>query len=366
MIGHISTSRTIMELPFYTDDKAFKLFYHCLIKANFKPRYWKGDLIKRGQFITSISNLADELGWSLQSIRTYVSKLEKYKELTKESTMQYTTITVCNYEVYASCNNETNIPTNILLTNEQQTSNKRVTTREERKKEINNTKNDFFDYSKLLPQDINDAFVRLYGKEEDQVEEIIQQFKTFSCGISLDSTFALMQIAKFKTMNFEKYKYKMHDDRNIEASLFKFLTKGYQYSKNKKTTSLRNQNDYEKYLLDWVISYQGKEDGTFKFNYWKKNKEVDDWTKGYKKNKPNLLSIYKEHFSEYPNLTLFTLYDVLYLNVWNKCSKTPGSIPNTIKEFKGWLKRNSKKNNYKMNKTHMRTNIYDHLDKQRL
>ena len=123
--------------------------------------------------------------------------------------------------------------------------------------------------------------------------------------------------------------------------------KEYQYSNRKQNAALSKQDDYAKYLLDWAVDYYGEKEGTFKYNYWKKRNELEKWVNKYNENKNNLLSIYKEHFKEYSNLTLYTLFEVLHLNLWNKTIKTTKSIPNTIKEFKGWLKRSSKKNNFK-------------------
>jgi len=294
--------------------------------------------------------------------RTATSNLVKWGYITITTTNKGTIAKLCNSDVY-NINSELSDRTGA---NEGQTRGKPgATIKKERKKD---TQNDFFDKNqkRKTTQQIRATLYKIFGDDQVHVENIIKGFEnTFM--ISLDEGFVVKERAKFMLLDFSKFKYnKLSTDFEIEDALYKHIHKHYLYSNNKKTTSLRNQNDYEKYLLDWVVSDKGKKKGTSKFNYWEKRGDIAKWIEGYKENKDNLLSIYKEHFKEYTNLTLYTLYDVLYLNVWNKCIKTPGSIPNTIKEFKGWLKRSSKENNYKMNKIHMRTNINDHLDSKRL
>ena len=72
-----------------------------------------GQIIKRGQLITSQDKLAEELGLSRQQVRTALNKLEKTQEITKLSDNKGTLITVNNYDLYQSNDNRTtNLPTN--------------------------------------------------------------------------------------------------------------------------------------------------------------------------------------------------------------------------------------------------------------
>ena len=58
----ITLNRRILELEWYTDSNTMRLFIHCLLKANWKDKDWKGVVVKRGTFITSQQGLADQLG----------------------------------------------------------------------------------------------------------------------------------------------------------------------------------------------------------------------------------------------------------------------------------------------------------------
>jgi len=65
---------------------------------------WKGEEINRGQFVTSIKNLSNEVGLSLKAVRVAIMKLKRGKEIDTFGASQYTKITVCNYDTYQSLN----------------------------------------------------------------------------------------------------------------------------------------------------------------------------------------------------------------------------------------------------------------------
>jgi len=122
--GWISLHRKMLEWEWYTDANVCRTFIHCLLKANYKTKKWRGITIKRGSFITSIKNLSHETGLSNQQIRTAIQKLTDSGEINKQTTKLNTLITVTKYEEYQNSNKG--------ITNDQhanqQSSNKRVTT----------------------------------------------------------------------------------------------------------------------------------------------------------------------------------------------------------------------------------------------
>lgn len=129
----IKLNRQILEWEWYTEPNAFRLFVHCMLKANYKDKNWKGNTIKRGSFITSLDNLSSELKLSKQQIRTAIDKLISTHELTRKSNNQFTELQIVRYEYYQEVTRD--------VTNEQHSDNKRITPtkevkeREERKKE---------------------------------------------------------------------------------------------------------------------------------------------------------------------------------------------------------------------------------------
>lgn len=139
MAGYVKEYRSIMEWEWYTDYKTAHLFRHCIYKANYEPKKWRGIDIGVGQFVTSLAHLAEETGLSIQNVRTSLKKLKSTQELTYETTSQNTIITINNYNKYQ----ESNTLSNKQLTNNQQAINKQLTTTKEIKeyKEIKEKKN---------------------------------------------------------------------------------------------------------------------------------------------------------------------------------------------------------------------------------
>lgn len=114
-----------------------RVFIHCLIKANYRDKNYKGNVIKRGSFLTSLQQLSYELDISVQQTRTALDKLKSTNELTIISTNKGTQIFVANYTKYQNIQEElTNKPTSMLTDNQQTNNtlvNKQITTTKEYK-----------------------------------------------------------------------------------------------------------------------------------------------------------------------------------------------------------------------------------------
>ena len=125
--GWIKIHRQILEWEWYDEPNTLRLFLHLLLKANHKPRNYRGVNIKEGQIMTGYDKLATELGLSVQQIRTGINKLKSTSEITSVSTSQGTIIQIVKYKDYQVVTSKT--------TDEQQTDNKPITTNKNVKKE---------------------------------------------------------------------------------------------------------------------------------------------------------------------------------------------------------------------------------------
>lgn len=127
--GWIKIHRQFLDWEWYDDNNTKILFLHLLLKANHKPKKYRGKLIEIGQLITGLEVLSNQTGLSIQKIRTAISKLKSTNEITIKSSSKGTVIQVVNYKKYQVVTNE--------LTNHQQTNNKPSTTN----KNVKNIKN---------------------------------------------------------------------------------------------------------------------------------------------------------------------------------------------------------------------------------
>jgi DNA-binding transcriptional regulator YhcF (GntR family) len=120
MSGWIKIHRQILDWEWYSDNNAFRVFMHLILKANHKDKRFKGMELKAGSVVTSRDILALETGLSVRQIRTALDKLKSTNEVTIKTSSQGTIIEVVNYIKYQLTTSET---TNERPTSDQQTTN---------------------------------------------------------------------------------------------------------------------------------------------------------------------------------------------------------------------------------------------------
>ena len=129
--GFIKLYRSLLKWEWYGDVNTTATFIHMLLKANFEDVKWRGIVIKRGSFVSSIAKMAKEIGITQMELRTAISHLKLTHEITQSSTNKYTVFTVNNYEKFQALTYKT--------TNKQQSTNKQITIKQQQYK--NNKKN---------------------------------------------------------------------------------------------------------------------------------------------------------------------------------------------------------------------------------
>lgn len=111
--GYIKFFRKIQEWEWYHDIPCFRLFTHCLVRANYAEQMFHGIKIPAGSFITSLKQLSLETGLSISQIRTAIKKLEMTHNLALKSHANYSVITVIKYNSYQT--NDTQLSNNIRI-----------------------------------------------------------------------------------------------------------------------------------------------------------------------------------------------------------------------------------------------------------
>lgn len=201
MQGFIQLHRQITEWEWYTEPNTFRLFIHCLLKANHKSKKWRGIDIDRGQFITSYETLSKETKLSVQNIRTSLKNLcEITGELTRTPHSQYTIITVSNYNQYQQANKQSNKQ----LTSDQQTGNKQLTT-------TNNDNNDnkvytYKNFKKSKDEILEDCRKKYPDKNENNAWDDFVEY----CDMK-KTNYKNYKLAFFKWIREDRFnKYKKH------------------------------------------------------------------------------------------------------------------------------------------------------------
>ena len=174
-MDYIKLSRKILEWEWWDDINTCRLFIYCLLKANWKDGRFKGMVIPKGSFVSSIPKMSDETSLTIREIRTAISHLKSTGEVTCKSYAKYTVFTVKNYCEYQQSD----------LQNDRQATGKRhsndmLTTTIEEYKEGNNKKEEpKGSKKKFIPPTVDD--VRAYCQERNNKVDPQKFVDFYSC-----------------------------------------------------------------------------------------------------------------------------------------------------------------------------------------
>lgn len=125
--GWVKLYYSLLEWEWAGDPNMVALWVHLLLSANYEDKRWKGIVIRRGQFVTSLHSLTEQTGISIRSLRTCLERLKQTGEIEEKTTNRFRIITICNFGSYQAKETRTdNQPTN----NRQSTDNQTTTTKE--------------------------------------------------------------------------------------------------------------------------------------------------------------------------------------------------------------------------------------------
>ncbi len=179
--GFIKIHRQFLEWEWYEDNNTKVFFLHCLLKANWKRKSWRGENIERGSFITSISQLSNETGLSTRSVRTCIEHLMRTGELTSKPTSKWTKLSICNYDTYQELETQDDKQADKRddkeTTNERQSADKLpTTTKEGKERKKDKEREDNKKTSKKVFESAFDEFRKLYPGTKRGLETEFDHF----------------------------------------------------------------------------------------------------------------------------------------------------------------------------------------------
>lgn len=92
----------LLEWEWYSDTNMVRLFIHLLLNANCEPQEWRNYKIPPGSLVTSLHDLSNRTGLSVQSVRTCLNRLVSSNEIEIISTYKERIILLHNYSLYLS------------------------------------------------------------------------------------------------------------------------------------------------------------------------------------------------------------------------------------------------------------------------
>lgn len=238
MEGWIKVHRKLVDWEWYNDINVKVVFLHLLLTANHKEKQWKGQTILRGQKLTSIEHLADDVGLTIQQTRTALKKLKSTHEITIKTTNKNTLITIekfNNYQFEIDENNkQNNKQFNNLITNNQQTNNKQITTNK-------NEKNDNNDNIKKEKNKKRKTFEEVLA-ENNCSEELESSIRDF---IDMRKTIKKPMTSKALELLFKNLEKLTNLEEEKIAILNQSIEHGWQTVYPLKTNNMRNSSKSE-------------------------------------------------------------------------------------------------------------------------
>ena len=140
--GWIKIHRQLLEWEWYDDNNTKIVFLHLLLKANHKPKNYRGLELKAGTILTGRKLLCLETKLTVRQIRTSLTKLKSTNEITIKTSSQGSVIEIVNYSKYQLATNET--------TNERPANDQQTTTNKNVKNVNNDIKQRKTEFKKLL------------------------------------------------------------------------------------------------------------------------------------------------------------------------------------------------------------------------
>ena len=200
--GFIKIHRKLIQWGWYQDNVVKGVFLHILLTANFKPQPWQGIVIERGQLVTSYGHLANDLGFTVQQVRTALNKLKSTQEITIKTTNKYSLITIANWEEYQDSSEVATSTSTQCITNEQQTNNNQITINQQQRKNDKNDKNEKKEKNNIYtPTADKSAFGDFQNVflSEKEYEKLKNQFSDFEYKINELSEYMESTGKKYKS-----------------------------------------------------------------------------------------------------------------------------------------------------------------------
>ena len=240
MQGWIKLYRQVKNHWLWKDPDKFQKWIDLLLRVNHKPNtiLFNEQIIEveRGETITSKLKLSKEWGWSRGKVDRFLTKLECDKMITTDSTTQYTSIKVCNYNKFQGFleGDSTTDSTTHKATDEQHTVqhpsiNKNEEKEKNEKKVYSANAQDVFDYWNSQEGIIDHQ--KLTKTMANKIDKEIKESGIDSIYLAIDR---LVQ-----AVNDKKYYY------NYRWGLYKFLKQSNGY-----TTWLDNGSSWINYNVD--------------------------------------------------------------------------------------------------------------------
>lgn len=243
MEGYIRIHRKLLINPIFQNEKLFRVFMWCLLKASYQPREVVLGLqkipLQQGEFIFGRNSASKELVMKPSSVWKYVLWLKRNNYIDIKTTNKYSIITVCNWKKYQLNDNKSD---NNVTTKEQQrdTNNK-----------VNKVKNNILPNGNMVKDQ--------YGNK--YIEYVLETFKKHMGAYPIEDNKRNIayNIYQITGTFIRKYGDKYQATRGTPATFSNLIDRGWSiYLKNNEGTTTRRLKTFKQHYKFMLEKAEGE------------------------------------------------------------------------------------------------------------
>lgn len=264
MAGWIKVHRQLMDSPIFDNEKLFKVFMYCLMKASHKEhKQLVGKqvvILKPGQFVFGRKKASAEANMSASTLWSYMLTLKNLDTIDIKSNNKFSVVTIVNWGLYQQEEeNHDSKRNNKRTTDEQQTNNKRTTDEQQMdtNKNVKNVENDNNEKN-VRSSSNNDDFRTVVSMYQENIElnpapvtfqKIQQDFIDYGKDIML---YAIEKSALKNNHNYSFINYLLNDWKKKQLTTVDEIKQSEHNFEFKKQTTYSNKPQSKEITPSWI------------------------------------------------------------------------------------------------------------------
>ncbi|MGC9599788.1 DnaD domain-containing protein [Staphylococcus epidermidis] len=250
MTGWIKLHRKLLDSPIFQNEKLFKVFAYCLMKASHKEHTQlvgrRVVHLQKGQFVFGRKRASEELRLKESTVRDYVKLLEKLGTIDIKSDNKFSVITVVNWAIYqneeenSDSKNDNKSTTNQHQMDSKSTSNQHQINTNKNVKNVENDKNEKNEKNVV----VGDDFASIYNLYQENIEQVPSPITTEKLTQDIDHygkelvAYAIKKAALNNSHNYKFIDYLLKDWRKRNLTTIKAVKQYEQQRQEQKRTDL--------------------------------------------------------------------------------------------------------------------------------
>lgn len=265
MAGWIKVHRQLMDSPIFDNEKLFKVFMYCLMKASHKEhKQLVGKqviILKPGQFVFGRKKASAEANMSASTLWSYMLTLKNLDTIDIRSNNKFSVVTIVNWGLYQQ--EEENYDSkrnNKRTTDEQQINNKRTTNEQQMdtNKNVKNVENDNNEKNLRSSSNNDDDFKEVVNMYQENIElnpapvtfqKIQQDFSDYGKDIMI---YAIEKSALKNNHNYSFINYLLNDWKKKQLTTVDEIKQSEHNFEFKKQSTYSKQNQQKEMTPSWI------------------------------------------------------------------------------------------------------------------